>query len=295
MKDDLKDKELQIEEYMAKMNLLKGENRIINESKDMLQKKIDHIYENNILINKEGKSSSNKEEEEQSKEQSTFMNNIQEEVRKLHFQLKQKDSIINKLTKLVEKKGEGDEYGNEDDTKTEIDKIMQGAVDPEQSKGQERELIELMSQKAEIDQQYISDCCFSTLINPHDIKEILKNHNDMLKDIKKFEDSSISFKKEIDSLKTTLNNELQKEQPDIDKITQRIVKQELDAQKQEFDIIRGQLEKDLHNRIDKVIKLELQLEEVKDAYKSLEHSISRDDLKFKQKAQNLEKNLEQIH
>jgi len=36
MKDDLKDKELQIEEYMAKMNLLKGENRIINESKDML-------------------------------------------------------------------------------------------------------------------------------------------------------------------------------------------------------------------------------------------------------------------
>mgnify|MGYP000114721548 FL=1 len=53
---------------------------------------------------------------------------------------------------MVEKKGEGDEYGNEDDTKTEIDKIMQGAVDPEQSKGQERELIELMSQKAEIDQ-----------------------------------------------------------------------------------------------------------------------------------------------
>jgi kinesin family protein 5 len=60
-------------------------------------------------------------------------------------------------------------------------------------------------------------------------------------------------------------------------------------------VIRNQLEKDLHNRIDKVIKLELQLEEVKDAYKSLEHSISRDDLKFKQKAQNLEKNLEQIH
>jgi kinesin family member 5 len=77
---------------------------------------------------------------------------------------------------------------------------------------------------------------------------------------------------------------LQKEQPDIDKITQRIVKQELDVQKKEFEVIRNQLEKDLHNRIDKVIKLELQLEEVKDAYKSLEHSISRDDLKFKQKA-----------
>ena len=85
---------------------------------------------------------------------------------------------------------------------------------------------------------------------------------------------------------------MQKEQPDIEKITKRVVMQELDSQKKEFDVIRNQLEKDLHNRIDKVIKLELQLEEVKDAYKSLEHSISRDDLKFKQKAQNLEKNLE---
>lgn len=81
-----------------------------------------------------------------------------------------------------------------------------------------------MCQKAEIDQQYISDCAFSTLINPHDIKEILKNHNEMYKEIKKFEDSSIAFKSEIEQLKTTLNNELQKEQPDIDKITQRIVK-----------------------------------------------------------------------
>ena len=56
-----------------------------------------------------------------------------------------------------------------------------------------------------------------------------------------------------------------------------------------------QVQQDLANRIDKVIKLELQLEEVKEAYKQLEHSISKDDLKFKQKAQNLEKNLDQIH
>lgn len=39
----------------------------------------------------------------------------------------------------------------------------------------------------------------------------------------------------------------------------------------------------------------MQLDESKDAYKQLENSISREDLKFKQKAQNLEKNLDQIH
>ena len=173
------------------MNLLKGENRIINETKEMLQKKIDHIYENNILINKEGKSSSNKEEELQNKEQSAFMNNVQEEVRKLHFQLKQKDTIINKLTKLIEKKTEGDdEYGNEDGSQLEVDKILNGAVEPDQSKGQERKLIELLCQKGEIEQKYINDCCFSTLINPHDVKEILKNHNEMLLEIKKIEENA---------------------------------------------------------------------------------------------------------
>jgi chromosome segregation ATPase len=39
----------------------------------------------------------------------------------------------------------------------------------------------------------------------------------------------------------------------------------------------------------------MQLDESKDAYRQLEQSISREDLKFKQKAQNLEKNLDQIH
>lgn len=39
----------------------------------------------------------------------------------------------------------------------------------------------------------------------------------------------------------------------------------------------------------------MQLDESKDAYRQLEQSISKEDLKFKQKAQNLEKNLDQIH
>jgi hypothetical protein len=52
------------------------------------------------------------------------------------------------------------------------------------------------------------------------------------------------------------------------------------------------MEKDLGNRVEKVLKLEMQLDESKDAYKQLESSISREDLKFKQKAQNLEKNLD---
>ena len=73
---------------------------------------------------------------------------------------------------------------------------------------------------------------------------------------------------------------------------ERMVKQECEKLKTKYEAEKEQLHKDLLNRVEKVLKLEMQLDEVKDAYKQLENSISRDDLKFKQKAQNLEKNLD---
>ena len=73
---------------------------------------------------------------------------------------------------------------------------------------------------------------------------------------------------------------------------ERLIKQECDKLKTKYESEKEQLHKDLLNRVEKVLKLEMQLDEVKDAYKQLENSISRDDLKFKQKAQNLEKNLD---
>ena len=39
----------------------------------------------------------------------------------------------------------------------------------------------------------------------------------------------------------------------------------------------------------------MQLDEMRDAYKNLEQTISKDDLKYKQKALALEKNLDNIH
>ena len=72
MKDNLQDKDLKIEEVEAKMNLLQQENHIAKESKEVMQRKIDHLYDNNILIAREGGSqTTNKEDENQ-----IFMTNI---------------------------------------------------------------------------------------------------------------------------------------------------------------------------------------------------------------------------
>ncbi len=52
--------------------------------------------------------------------------------------------------------------------------------------------------------------------------------------------------------------------------------------------------KDLQNRVEKVLRLEMELDEVKDAYRQLESSLSQGEQQYKQRAQKLERSLEQI-
>lgn len=65
--------------------------------------------------------------------------------------------------------------------------------------------------------------------------------------------------------------------PNIEEITQKIVKEKLDEEKRRFDYEREQMIRDLQNRVEKVLKLEMELDEVKDAYRALESSLSRDE------------------
>jgi len=84
----------------------------------MLSKKIDHIYNNNILIPKEGKD----DEENQREEKNTkdvFVDNIQEEVRKLHYQIQSKDKVISELKSFI-KKGKNGEDNNSNDDQDEL-------------------------------------------------------------------------------------------------------------------------------------------------------------------------------
>ena len=81
--------------------------KIKDEANMMLQKKIDQIYNNNILIPKEGKDSEAQEKDDQI-QNNEFMNNIQEEVRKLHYQLQSKDQTITQLKHLIQKNQNSD-------------------------------------------------------------------------------------------------------------------------------------------------------------------------------------------
>ena len=91
-----------------------------------------------------------------------------------------------------------------------------------------------------------------------------------------------------------LKQELVKAQPNLEQITNTIVKQELEQQEKKFDTYKASIEKDVTAKTQQVVKQDKQIKDLKAAYKQLEGSISKEDLLFKQKSQNLQKNLDKI-
>ena len=130
--------------------------------------------------------------------------------------------------KVLYKKKEGgsaDDTVAEDQADLELEKItkLQSDYDVD-SKAQEQELIHALSSNKLIPANEISDrYCSSIMLNPSDIKLVLNNHNNLISQIESFEAQNVKHKEEIEELKVTLSKELQKEQPNIKEITDRIV------------------------------------------------------------------------
>ena len=70
---------------------------------------------------------------------------------------------------------------------------------------------------------------------------------------------------------------MEKEAPNIKEITERMAKERVDEVTRKFEGERDQMIRDLQNRVEKVLKLEMELDEVKDAYRALESTLSRDE------------------
>lgn len=79
----------------------------------MLQKKIDQIYSHNIIIPKDTKDNDDQERDD-FKNKSVFVDNIQEEVRKLHYQLQNKDKVIVDLRQLIQKSADPNSFEDND-------------------------------------------------------------------------------------------------------------------------------------------------------------------------------------
>ena len=91
------DKDEKIEQLNLKINILTEENSKMKESYEKLFSKLTMIQENNILIPKDGKRVKVEDTKSLATGDEDYMISLQEEVRNLHYLVKQKDITIEKL------------------------------------------------------------------------------------------------------------------------------------------------------------------------------------------------------
>lgn len=233
------------------------------------------------------------------------MINLQEEVRALHFLVKQKDITIEKLkTAYIEasrqqKESHGEEVPREDNEENAVDKVSALLEKDEQlDKSRHEFQQELIKALTTVDKQLLNEDSQqfnqSILFSQKDIVQLIKGINEYKQTISSLENKNEQFHNQIHELQTELKSQIEKEQPNIQEITQKMVKEKLDEETAKFKFREEQLIRDLQNRVEKVLKLEMDLDEVKDAYRLLEASLSKDEQQFKNKALRLEKSLDQI-
>lgn len=97
--EKIQDKDEKVEQLTSKVEILTQENTQLKEAYDKLMVKLSYLQENHIMIPKDGKRLNNIDSKIAGDED--FLNNLQEEVRKLHFMVKGKESLIEKLKQAL--------------------------------------------------------------------------------------------------------------------------------------------------------------------------------------------------
>jgi hypothetical protein len=83
--------------------------------------------------------------------------------------------------------------------------------------------------------------------------------------------------KERDDLRRQLTEQLAKGDIDIEGITNTIVAEKLAEANAQYQVEKDTMNGFLQQKIERNLQLEVQLDEIKDAYRALEQSLSKDD------------------
>ena len=136
----------------------------------------------------------------------------------------------------------------------------------------------------------------SFLLEAEDMRSILIHKNQILEAQKEQAEEAQnqvkSMEEERNEIREKLAVELNKEEIDINAIVLKQVAEQTEILNEKHRKEKEEMNGYLQSKIDKNLKLELQLDEIKDAYRSLESTMSTGDKTFKQKFEQLESTID---
>jgi len=102
------------------------------------------------------------------------------------------------------------------------------------------------------------------------------------------------FEKERNELKATLDRQIAKDNINYEEMTTKRIQESLAEAKQASDKELDQMNGFLQQKIEKNLNLEMQLDDLKDAYVTLEQNLSGEDKSYRQKLEVLESSNREI-
>lgn len=93
-----------------------------------------------------------------------------------------------------------------------------------------------------------------------------------------------SLEEQLQQVAQELKLERTREVPNIEELTEKVAAERLEQARRKWEHERDQMTRDLQNRVDKVVQLEMENGDLKDAYRALESCLSREEQQYKQKS-----------
>jgi kinesin family protein 5 len=166
----------------------------------------------------------------------------------------------------------------------------------------------LMTEKEELDLEIVKlkaelqdkDAILSRLANSQvdtPVKELMDHTHELIRlenQLAIEREAAEAFSNEVVSLRKQLDTALQVSVPDLENIKTRLVEETERRERDRWTDEKTGLLKDLENRVDKVVRLEMDLDETKEQLSSMESIMTEGERALKKKVNSLERSLEQL-
>lgn len=107
-------------------------------------------------------------------------------------------------------------------------------------------------------------------------------------------ETSTGLTTELNSLKSQLDTALASSVPDLDAIKRRLVEETEKREREHWGEDKAEILRNLQNRVDKVVRLEVELDDAREQMKMMEDNMNEGERALKKKVNSLERNLEQL-
>ena len=232
--DECNEKDDKIELLTTQTGLLARDKDTYKNLCDIQMEKHAKLLEDNLLIpkRKEGSAESQKESQSQSPgkpnqvyDESTVF--LQDEIRKLHFQLRHKDLIVQEFKRETEEFMKKKEGNLTERSSKLVSLLEKDHISQEGSKKWTEKMMDMIASKQRVDGSQTDAINQSVLFTASDLKHLVAKKNEQLQDFMTMYEQKLALEKEREELRKQLDNQLVKANINFEEETQKRVSEAL--------------------------------------------------------------------